>query len=195
MPHALDTLLTWMGDSRLVLPVMAALGLLWWRRHPRVAYEWAAVLGLLAATVVASKIAYKAFGVDWRTIGFFTVSGHSALAAALYPLLCYALVAGAGASPRVRHAAVVLGGALALAIAVSRVLTYRHTPVEIVTGLAVGLVVAWLMLRRWHGALAIPVRATPVVIGAAMAAGLAVWLLPNVPAERVLSHIAWRIRS
>jgi hypothetical protein len=34
-----------------------------------------------------------------------------------------------------------------------------------------------------------------VVLGAAMAALLVVWLLPTVSAERVLSHIAWRIRS
>lgn len=193
MPAALDTLLTWMGDSRLVLPVMAALGWLWWKRNPRLACEWAAVLAAMASVVVLSKIAYKAFGVDWRTIGFFTVSGHSALAAALYPLLCYALLA--GAKPPVRRAAVAFGGTIAVAIAVSRVLSHRHTPVEIVTGLAVGLAVAWLMLRRWHGALGIPVRSMPVVLGTAMVAVLAVYLLPNVPAERVLSHIAWRIRS
>lgn len=193
MPHTLETALTWMGDSRLVLPVMAALGWVWWKQDRRVAYEWIAILAALAATVVASKLLYKAFGVDWRTIGFFTVSGHSALAAALYPLLCYALVA--GASKPMRRMAVAFGGGLALAIAVSRVLSHRHTPAEIITGLAVGLVVAWWMLRRWHGALAIPVRAAPVVLGAAMTALLVVWLLPTVSAERVLSHIAWRIRS
>jgi len=193
MPATLDTLLTWMGDSRLVLPVMAALGWLWWKRNPRIALEWAVCLGALATTVVVSKLAYKAFGVDWRTIGFFTVSGHSALAAALYPLLGYALLA--NAQQPVRRVAVGLGGGLALVIALSRVLSYRHTPAEIITGLAVGLVVAWLMLRRWHGQLGIPVRSTPVVLGAVTAAVLAVWILPNVPAERVLSHIAWRIRS
>ncbi|MET1024932.1 MAG: phosphatase PAP2 family protein [Pseudoxanthomonas sp.] len=193
MPSTLETTLTWMGDSRLVLPVMAALGWVWWKRDRRVACEWIAILAALAATVVASKLLYKAFGVDWRTIGFFTVSGHSALAAALYPLLCYALVA--GASPLVRRVAVAFGGALAAAIAVSRVLSHRHTPAEIIAGLAVGLVVAWWMLRRWHGALAIPVRAAPLVLGAAMTALLVVWLLPTVSAERVLSHLAWRIRS
>jgi membrane-associated phospholipid phosphatase len=193
MPAALDTLLTWMGDSRLLLPVMAALGWLWWKRNPRIALEWAICLGALATTVVVSKLAYKAFGVDWRTIGFFTVSGHSALAAALYPLLGYALLA--GAQRPVRYAAAALGGGLALAIALSRVLGHRHTPVEIITGLAVGLIVAWLMLRRWHGALGIPLRSMPVVVGAALAAALAVAILPNVPAERVLSHIAWRIRT
>lgn len=193
MPPALNALLAWLGDSRLVVPVMFALGWLWWKRNPRIALDWAVFVMALGIAVVVSKLAYKAFGLDWRSVGFFTVSGHSALAAALYPLLGYALAA--GATRPVRRAAVACGGGLALVIAVSRVLSHRHTPPEIITGLAAGLVVAWLMLRRWHGQLGLPARSTPVVAGVVMAAMLVVWLLPNVPAERVLSHIAWRIRS
>lgn len=189
----LDVLLTVMGDARLVLPVMAVLAWLWWRQNPRMAWEWIALLVLLAVTVVASKLLYKVFGVDWRTVGFFTVSGHSALSAALYPVLGHALLA--DAAPRGQRAATLAGIGVAVLIAVSRVLTHRHTPVEIVAGLVVGLAVAGVMLHRWSGRLRVPMRATPLVLGTVMAAMLAIWWLPDVSAERVLSHIAWRIRG
>lgn len=193
MSPALSTVLTWMGDSRLLVPVMLALGWAWWQRNPRVAVEWGATLLALAAAIVASKLAYKAFGVDWRTIGFFTVSGHSTLAALLYPLLGYVLAAPSGTATRLLSTAIGVG--LALAVAVSRVMTFRHTPVEIVVGLVLGLAASGWMLARWREDLALPLRAAPWVVGAAMAAGVAVWLVPNVPAERVISHIAWRLRG
>lgn len=193
MPHSLAVLLTWMGDARLVAPVMLVLGWQWWRRNPRLALEAAVAVSGMIALLVVSKLAYKAAGIDWRTIGFFTISGHSALSALLYPLLCYSLAE--GARPGVRHASLALGVCVALAIAVSRVLTYRHTPVEIMVGLALGLTVGGLLLRRWHGEMALPARALPWMAGALMAAGLVVWMAPHVSAERVLSHIAWRLQN
>lgn len=193
MSPAPATVLTWMGDSRLLLPVMLALGWLWWRRCPRLALEWGATLVALASAIVVSKLAYKAFGVDWRTIGFFTVSGHSTLAAVLYPLLGYVVAARLPLATRVLATA--LGVGLALAVAVERVLTFHHTVTEIVVGVVLGLSASGWMIARWQTQLGLPLRTAPWVMGAAMAAGVAVWLVPDVPAERVISHIAWRIRG
>ncbi|TAA36237.1 phosphatase PAP2 family protein [Pseudoxanthomonas winnipegensis] len=192
-PSPLSTALNWMGDSRLLVPVMLVLGGLWWGRNPRLAVAWAAALVALSGAIVVSKLAYKAFGVDWRSVGFFTISGHSALAAMLYPVLGYLLAA--HAAPTTRLLSTLIGVALAVAVAVARVLSFRHTPAEIVVGLGLGLAASGWMLGRWRAQLALPPHAAPWVVGTAMVAGLAVWLVPNVPAERVLSHIAWRIRG
>ncbi len=187
------SLLAWMGDSRLLLPVMLALGACWWRRDRRIGRDWFVLLALLCGSLVVSKLAYKAGGLDWRTIGFFTISGHAAMSGMLYPLLGHALAG--DVRPGVRRCAVGLGVLIALVVAVARVLSRHHTLAEIVVGLAFGLALAAAMLWRWRTALLLPLRTRSWVVGTALAAALVVWLVPTVSAERVLSHIAWRIRS
>jgi hypothetical protein len=91
--------------------------------------------------VAATKVAYAGWGIEVASLNFTVVSGHTMLASAVYPTVCAIC-----ATHTRRHsvASLFLGGlAFALAIGSSRVL-YGHTPAEIVTGMALGTLVATL---------------------------------------------------
>lgn len=186
--------MAWLGDSRLLLPVMATMGALWWRRDTRIAKEWGILLATMAGLIVCSKMLHKAAGIHLPSIGFYTVSGHAAMAALLYPLLGHCM-GGQGAGTRRRGVLYAAGMALAIAIALSRVLTRHHTLAEIVAGLLLGCGFSVWFMARWGSALIMAPRGMHWVAGAAMLAGLVLWQVPTVSAERVLSHIAWRIHS
>lgn len=183
-------LLTWLGDSRLLLPVMIGMGVLWFRRRPRVAVEWVVGIGGVGTLVAVSKILHKLWGVDWRTVKFYGISGHSAMATVLFPILFYALAA--QRHPRRAVPAALAGGLLAVTVAVSRVVMDRHTPSEIIAGCLLGVAVDAMLIARWRGQLALPWP--PVALAWLLALAL-VWLLPGVEVEHLLQRMVHWLRS
>ncbi|RXR08489.1 phosphatase PAP2 family protein [Pseudoxanthomonas composti] len=187
--NALEQLLTWMGDARLLLPVIAAMALLWWRTRPRMALEWGALVAAMGATVAASKLAYIVWGIDWQTLRFYGFSGHSAMSATVYPVALYALCARARA---LRWPAVAAGALLALVVGFSRAAMNLHSASEIVGGLALGTMVSGAMIYRWRQQLAI--HWAPMA-GAWLLAVLLVLAVPSVAIEDLLQRLGGALHA
>jgi len=143
------TFITAFGDSAVLLPC-AAVMLLWLCISPNtrgLAWRWCALFISVAGLVVATKLAFMAWGWGIRRLDFIGISGHSAMAALVWPAL-FALACG-GASRRWRSVAVAGSLLLALLIAVSRLMLHVHSVAEVVSGYFVGAAAALLFLCRY----------------------------------------------
>jgi membrane-associated phospholipid phosphatase len=187
--NALEHLLTWMGDARLLLPVIGLMAALWWRIKPRMALEWGVLVAAMGATVAVSKLAYIVWGVDWQTIRFYGFSGHSAMSATLYPVVLYALCARV---PALRWPAVLAGAALALVVGFSRLAMNLHSVSEIIGGLVLGGLTSGLMIYRWRQQLAIHWM---WMAGAWLLAVLLVLALPSMTIEDLLQKLGGAIHA
>ena len=135
------TSLTWFGDSNLLLPAGAAMAmamaLLMQRSARGLAVRWLLAFGLTGFVVLATKIAFVAWGIGSAELDFTGFSGHSALSACFWPVWAWLVTAWLD-KPAACRAAVVAGYLLALAIAVSRLMLEVHSVSEVVSGLIVG---------------------------------------------------------
>lgn len=177
--------ITRFGELGIVLPL--AIGVAIWMlvaaRSTQPALAWLVPLGAAAFLTTVSKIAFIGFGIGLPSINFTGFSGHSMFAAAIYPVLAYA-IANRRAATRGRTGqrwiwfAVALGYALALLIAQSRVMIRAHSYSEVVLGWALGAAASaaalwWLrhtpshLRARWIGAgilgwlVVMPLQAAP----------------------------------
>jgi membrane-associated phospholipid phosphatase len=125
------TFITAFGDSAVLLPC-AAVMLLWLCISPNtrgLAWRWCALFISVAGLVVATKLAFMAWGWGIRRLDFIGISG--------------------GASRRWRSVAVAGSLLLALLIAVSRLMLHVHSVAEVVSGYFVGAAAALLFLCRY----------------------------------------------
>ena len=158
MQHGAWAAVTRLGEAQILLPAFAA-GCLWLafmagrradaagdrtgRPHRDAARAWLA--GLLGATLVttASKVAFLGFGIGSQALDFTGFSGHAMVSMAVLPVLA-ALVGG------LRGAAV--GGAMAVAVLISRVELHAHSWSEALGGALLGaLVSGWTLARYRRG--------------------------------------------
>lgn len=144
--------MTRLGESLLLLPLALALaGWLLWREpsaRPSV-WRWLLLLGAAAGLTALSKLAFMGWGIGSARWDFTGISGHAMGAAAVLPVLARAL---AGERPRWQtRTAVLLGYALALLVAVSRLQVQAHSVSEVVAGLLVGGCASLLALAAWPG--------------------------------------------
>lgn len=134
--------LSLLGDSRLLLPAAATL-LLIGHLSGRTPYlRWAWALGVVGATVLASKLAFLGMGIGLTSPQFTGFSGHAAFSAVVWPVLLASAVRGR----RRMAGAVVSGLVLAGLIAASRPPLYTHSWTEVISGWLLGaLAVAWTL--------------------------------------------------
>ncbi|MBM9913259.1 MULTISPECIES: phosphatase PAP2 family protein [Stenotrophomonas] len=156
-----------LGDSRALFPLATVLALFLPTSHRRLLWRWAAVVIVVAAITLASKIAFMGWGFGLEYLDFTGISGHAAMSSAVYPVTFWLLAS--GRSRRLRAWALA-GTGLAVAIAVSRLPLQAHSLSEIVIGLSLGLAAsAWVL----HGSqmrgsvLAVRGRAALMAIAAA----------------------------
>jgi membrane-associated phospholipid phosphatase len=159
---------TRLGEAQILLP--AALLFSWWlarRVATRALVQWG--LGLMAgaaAITTITKLAFLGWGIGIAAIDFTGVSGHAMFAAAVYPLLTAAL--SSPSRPRWRGLAIALGYALALLVALSRVVVGAHSSSEVVAGFVLGGLASAIALWFGHP----PAARTPFLLPTA----LALWL-------------------
>lgn len=158
-------LITALGDSLLLLPLLAVLALAGahdWRAVVR----WGVAVACTAGLVLLSKIAFLGWGLGWPALDFTGFSGHAAMAAVVYPVALHAQ--GKHTAPAWRRIAALLGLLLAALVAVSRLALHAHSLSEVLAGWLLGAVASvWVL---WPG------RATPKVAGWALWLGLALGL-------------------
>jgi len=186
------TAFTWLGDSGLLLPV-AALITLWLaasRRTWPTALLWLVLFGAGSMAVLVSKLAFIGWGIGIASLDFTGFSGHSALAASVWPVVLWLLASRAPHWTRV--SLVCLGALLAAGIGVSRLVLDAHSPSEVIAGLALGWAVsgAFLVLQRRQGHPSL--RGTLVAVSLMLLAALRD---PGVPAptQNLLERIAVRL--
>ncbi|VVE12992.1 phosphatase PAP2 family protein [Pandoraea terrigena] len=175
------------GGAAVTVPAAAALTLwLLSARAWRMAFTWVALFTVGALVVAASKVMFLGWGLGVRELDFTGVSGHTMLAATVYPVIAWLLL---------RHLAwpwrvlgMIAAAAGSVAVGASRVALSAHSVSETVAGCVVGFAVcaafAWRTRRD----------ATPNLKTLPMAASLFVlvmWLHgERVPTQRWITHIA-----
>jgi len=141
---------TWLGDSGLLLPAAAliALWLLSSRRTWPAAGLWILIFGSASMLVLLSKLAFMGWGIGSARLNFTGISGHTMLAAAVWPVALW-LMAARG-SHRLRVGLALGGWFLAAGIGISRLGIYAHSWSEVTSGFVLGVAASatFLALQR-----------------------------------------------
>lgn len=128
-------LATHLGDSTFLLPLALGLGsaLMWQSRS--LALQFGMVVAADLVLTLSSKLWFYASGGN-TYLNILSPSGHASLSVTVYGCFAIAL---ASKRPQVEQA-FILGAAavVALAIIVSRIALYAHTPQEVVFGSLIG---------------------------------------------------------
>jgi len=164
------TSLTWFGDSNLLLPagIAMALALLLTSSARGLAVRWFLAFGTTGFVVLATKIAFVAWGIGNAELDFTGFSGHSALSACFWPVWAW-LVTVRFDKPLLCRCAVIAGYVLAVAIAGSRLVLDVHSVSEVVSGLIVGTAGSMWFLA---GTCKLGPRQRPAWISVALALGI-----------------------
>ena len=109
-----------------------------------------------------SKVAFIGWGFGSAALNFTGISGHTMLAAAVYPPLISAIAS--GPSARGRCLAIAAGCVLALLIGVSRLVLGTHSLSEVVAGWLAGGAVS---LRVLASGISVPGRLNVTILGVA----------------------------
>jgi len=175
------------GQVEWVAPAVLAIALAYLvRGRDRLGIALLVAFFVAVLATAATKIAFMAWGVGSAALDFTGISGHAMCAAAIYPLVGASLKWNGDPRSRVP---VVLGSAIALAIAFSRVESRAHSPSEVIVGVLLGAAVAWAAVRRGGRP---PRLLQPLVVAAAMLLIVA-WPAASEPipnAHSVLTRIA-----
>lgn len=138
-------LVTALGDSALLLPLIAWLAICLARidRRPRDALRWLVAAIACGGVVALSKLLFMGWGIGPPGLDYTGFSGHTALA-----LLVWTSVGALLARGRWRHAAIVAGCLIGIAVAISRLALEVHSVSEVVLGaLTGGLSATWFIGR------------------------------------------------
>lgn len=138
-------ILTYFGDSMLLIPTAAIMALLFHRKSDNkyTAGYWLLAFCTAGAIVSLSKIAFLGFGLGSARFNFTGFSGHSAMSATLWPVMFWLLTARLSAW---RGAAIAVGYLIPLMVGVSRLVLNYHTVSEVIAGLTLGYTLSTLFL-------------------------------------------------
>ncbi|WP_413507638.1 phosphatase PAP2 family protein [Serratia proteamaculans] len=181
--------LTFFGDSMLLLPCSLILfAVLVAPRATRTAgWQWALIFGCAGGVVCVSKLAFMGWGIGIKSYDFTGFSGHSALAASIWPVLLWTLTG--RFSHAVRSMALVVGLVLPLNIGLSRLAIHVHSPSEVVSGLILGYLASTLFLWLQRGKPRPYLSAPQIVVALALPMVLMGFRQPA-PTQGLLEHIA-----
>ena len=143
--------ITWLGDSGLLLP-MALLIALWLASSRRTwpsAALWIAVFGAASALVLLSKLAFLGWGIGSARMNFTGISGHTMLAASIWPVALWLVVS--RGPHRLRVMVAVAGWLLAAGIGLSRLGIYAHSWSEVTSGYLLGVATSATFLALQRG--------------------------------------------
>lgn len=183
--------ITFVGDSVVLLPV-AALMLVWmvlggaWR----MAFWWSMLFGVGLTLVAATKIAFIGWGLGLGRFDYTGLSGHAMRAAAVLPVLGWALQAGwpARQDGKSRLLTIALGVAAGVLVAISRVVLHEHSISETVLGWVLGSVTAFgfiALAQSRHRP-----RRNPWIVALSMVAMLPVSYAEPAPTNRWITAAA-----
>lgn len=143
-------ILTYFGDSMLLIPtaVIMAILITWKNSDRRAVWYWALAFCAAGTIVSLSKIAFLGFGIGSARFNFTGFSGHSAMSATLWPVMLWLL---SGRFKDIRRSfAVAIGYLIPLMVGASRLVLNYHSTSEVISGLILGftLSTAFLVSQR-----------------------------------------------
>jgi membrane-associated phospholipid phosphatase len=140
-------LLTNFGDAALLLPLSGIL-LLWllFARSGKAAGWWLLALVLCNGFTAILKVYFFACP---PLPGLDSPSGHTSFSVIVYGGMT-AIVALEIRSAWMRGAAIAAGSAFVVAIAASRLILHRHTPIEVLSGFIIGGFALAIFVRRYR---------------------------------------------
>lgn len=162
-----------LGDAALTVP-LAAVCSAWLATSMhgwRITASWLMLLGGGMLAVGVTKVLYAGCGIEIRAIHFRMISGHTMLAASVWPM-AFLLALHDGWHVRARIA-LLPGSALAAAIATARVFDHAHTVSEVAVGWIVGMLVMVTLLRWKAAPLLLPWRRFPAAASMLVVSGIA----------------------
>jgi len=162
--------LSLLGDSRLLLPAAATLMLVGYLGGRTPYRRWAWGLGVVGATVLASKLAFLGMGIGLASPQFTGFSGHAAFSAVVWPVI----LASAARGRSWVGAAALSGVVLAGLVAASRPPLHTHSWAEVISGWLLGtLAAAWALRGMTVGDVPRPFwSAAALAVGVATIAAL-----------------------
>lgn len=187
LPLHLWYAITNLGGAGLTLPLALAIALWLAAGYSwRMAASWLLLMGASVALVTVTKVAFLGWGVGVRQLDFTGVSGHAMLSAAVYPVAFFLMLQ--GVRTRLRIAGVLVGLAVGVAVACSRVVLDAHSPSEAITGCIIGALTALVFVRYWWNAQSGRLSASAVTVS--LAALTFVMHDVRVPTHRWVTDIA-----
>lgn len=156
--------LTWLGDSGLLLPaaLLIALWLASKRRTWPSALLWVVIFGVAGLVLLVSKLAFLGWGIGSARWNFTGFSGHTMMAAAVWPVALWLVASRTRHGVRVGLA--IVGWSMAAAIGVSRLALYAHSGSEVAGGFLLGGMASAAFLAAQHRMPHPALRASMVVI-------------------------------
>jgi membrane-associated phospholipid phosphatase len=154
-----------LGDSGLMLPAAGIITT--WLIAARAWYfalRWTSFFAMGVCMVVISKIAFLSWGIGVRALNFTSISGHTMLAATVFPIAAHLLFLETRRD--LRMIGIISGGAIAVAVGLSRYMLGAHSPSEIIAGFGVG---AWVVaIVVWPSKCMEKLALRPVTLGVAL---------------------------
>jgi hypothetical protein len=175
------------GDAGVMLPAATAVTV--WlaaQGRLRLALGWVLLFVAGVAVVVASKVAFLAWGFGIPAIGMRALSGHAMQTSAVMPVLLYLLLE--RQSPGPRRGAITAGLGFGAVIGVLLAAFGYHTWSESIAGAAVGATVSIGFLARLKRCAPSTPRVPAVMF--ALAAFIAGWLAWAPEHELLVRHAA-----
>lgn len=184
--------LTDLGDGVVLLPC-AVLFLAWLLASPATRHTgwlWLAAVLVVGGGVALSRVQYMIWGLYPAGWNFIGLSGHSALSFLFWPA-AGALVTGRN-RPGLRAAMVALGTCLALAIAISSLVSHDHSLSEVALGALWGaLVAAVFLMLTWRHVTEVPAVRKWMIVSVLLL--VIITFGHGFPTRRVLGWIALRV--
>jgi membrane-associated phospholipid phosphatase len=144
--HPLAAAITNFGDLAFLLPLSGILALILWRcESGAAARAWLSALAFCLLATFVLKFAFLTCNLNGN-IHIASPSGHASMSTAVYGALAVIV---ATHLQRWRIWITLLGGALVLAIALSRILLSAHTKVEVAIGLAIGIISLSIFISKY----------------------------------------------
>lgn len=187
LPVHLWYTITNLGGAGLTLPLAFAIALWLVAGYSfRMGASWLLLLGVATGLVTATKIAFLGWGVGIHELDFTGVSGHAMLSTAVYPVAFFLMLQ--RVPNGVRVAGVVVGLAIGVAVALSRVVLDAHSPSEAVAGCVIGSLTALAFVRYWWDAQ--PGQLSALAVTVSLAAITIALHSVHLPTHRWLTHVA-----
>ncbi len=142
-------LLTALGDTGFTIPAML-LAAFWiaGAGQRSLARRWLVLCAIAGALVALTKAVYMAWCISTPVLNFTGFSGHTTMAALLWPVLLTLVSQAMGGTPATLRHAACAGTALAVSVGISRLQLHVHSVSEVVGGLMLGLALSAAMLRH-----------------------------------------------
>lgn len=158
-----------LGDAALMLP-LAAVCFTWLTRSMygwRIALSWVVLLAAAMFIVGLTKILYAGCGLQIQSMNFRVISGHTMLAATVWPMACLLMLHDGW---NVRPGPALLPGlVLAATIGFARVREDAHSASEVIAGWMLGVLVITVLLKRWTDAPILPPALRPLAVASVLA--------------------------